>query len=245
MLAPNAMSAAPSLSVVLTCHNSAAKLPATLASVWEQHGVQPEVVVVDRGSTDGTRDWLASHAGRVHSLATMEIEPHEALNQGLAAARGDWVLIFGERDRLVGDRVLSETLNWMKKTEAGAVAGEAAGDDGRLHKLRSPVNPLAGDFAPRAATFYRRSLFAENGPLDPAFGPLARYEFHLRLWKNRVRFKPIPLRIAACAPDAPFDWAAARQEIRARHLYFGAGRSLLWDVRSLLRSLRPKPRRNA
>ena len=31
----------------------------------------------------------------------------------------------GADDRLAGDMVLSETVNWMKKTEAGVVVGEA------------------------------------------------------------------------------------------------------------------------
>jgi glycosyltransferase involved in cell wall biosynthesis len=234
------MSAAPSLSVILTCQNPGAKLPAALASVWTQQGVSLETIVVDRGSGDETRDWLEREARRVTTLAVSADTPlHEALNRGIAAARGEWIYLFGPHDRLVGDRVLSETLNWMRKTESGVVAGEAAADDGRLRKLRAGVNPLAGDFAPRSATFYRRSLFEENGGFDPAFTARAAYEFHLRLWKNRVRFKPIPLRIAACAAEPPATWAAGREEIRARHLYFSAGRCLFWDALSLLRGLKP------
>jgi glycosyltransferase involved in cell wall biosynthesis len=238
------MSAAPSLSVILTCRNPGPKLPAALASVWEQHGVPLETIVVDRASTDGTPAWLAGEAARLATLSlAADTAVPEALNQGVARARGEWVYLFGPRDRLVGDRILSEVLNWMKKTEAGVVAGEAADDDGRIHKLRSGVNPLAGEFAPRAATFYRRTLFEENGGFDAEFATHAAYEFHLRLWKNRVRFKPIPLRIAACSPQEPLDWSAAREEIRARHRYFGTGRSLLWDAWSLLRGLKPGGRR--
>lgn len=244
MLAANAMSAAPSLSVILTCRNPGPKLPTALASVWEQQGAPLETIVVDRASTDSTASWLAGETARVTTISVAaDTAVPEALNQGIARAQGEWIYLFGPHDRLVGDRILSEVLNWMKKTEAGVVAGEAACDDGQLYKLRSPVKPLARDFAPRAATFYRRTLFEENGGFDPEFTTQAAYEFHLRLWKNRVRFKPIPLRITACAPQGLFDWAAAREEIRARHRYFGKGRSLSWDAWSLLRCLNPAGRR--
>lgn len=244
MLGANAMSGPPNLSVIVPCLDPGPHLPGALASIWEQRWAGPELIVVDRGCRVDTSHWLGENRARINSLlAAPATGIYEALNQGIAAARGEWLLFFGARDRLVGDMVLSETLNWMKKTEAGVVAGEAASDDGRLHKFRSRVNPIAGEFVPASATFYRRSLFAENGAFDPALGVMAGYEFNLRLWKNRVRFKPIPLRIAACAAGERFSWQAAGDEIRARHRYYAAWRCWPWDFLSLLRAARPARRR--
>ena len=243
MLSANAMSAAPNLSVVISCLNPGPRLQAALVSVWEQRWAQPELIVLDRGSTDGSREWLEAQRPRIGTLAMVpSAGVYEAWNQGVAAARGDWVLFFGAGDRLVGDMIISETLNWMKKTEAGVVAGEAADDDGRLHSFRSRVNPIAGDFMPPSATFYRRSLFEENGGFDPSLSIMAAYEFNLRLWKNQVRFKPIPLRIAACEAGARLNGRAAREEIHARHRYYAAWRCWPRDVVSLLRTVRPQLR---
>lgn len=244
MLAVTAMSAAPPLSVILVCKNPGSRLHAALGSVWEQRHVAPELIVIDGASTDGTHAWLDAHRGRITTLVS---EPdaglYEAMNKGVAAAHGDWVLFLGADDRLVGDMVLSEALNWMKKTEAGVAAGEAAYDDGRIYKLRSSVNPLARNFVHHQATFYRRSLFEENGTFDTSLAVMADYEFNVRLWKNRVRFKPIPLRIAACGiagvSDAG-DWRGYREEITVRHRYFAAWRCWLWDALSVVRYLRKK-----
>ena len=70
---------------------------------------------------------------------------------------------------------------------------------------------------------------------------MADYEFNVRLWKNRVRFKPIPLRIAACGTGGLSDsgrWRGYREEIAVRHRYFSFGRCLGWDALSVVRFLR-------
>jgi glycosyltransferase involved in cell wall biosynthesis len=215
------MSAAPSLSVIVVCKNPGPRLAATLDSLWTQRHVAPDLVVIDGGSTDGTRAWLEARRDR---LGTLVSEPdggvYDAMNKGVAAARGDWVLFLGADDRLVGDMVLSEALNWLKKTD---------------------VNPLARNFVHHQAAFYRRALFAENGGFDPALTIMGDYDFNLRLWKNRVRFKPIPLRIAACGVRGLSDagrWRGYREEITVRHRYFAAWRCWLWDALSVARCLR-------
>lgn len=239
MLLRNAMSAAPTLSVIVVCKNPGRQLHAALASVWEQQHVEPELIVVDGGSTDGTVAWLESNRARI---ATVITEPdggvYEAMNKGLTHAHGEWVYFLGADDRLAGDMVLSETVNWMRKTEAGVVAGEAAFDDGRIYKLRSRVNAIARNFVHHQGAFYRRTLFEENGSFDVSLAVQADYEFNVRLWKSRIRFKPIPLRIAACGVGGVSDggeWRVYREEISVRHRYFSLGRCLPWDLLSVVR----------
>jgi glycosyltransferase involved in cell wall biosynthesis len=238
------MSAAPALSVILVCKNPGPRLQAALASVWAQLHIHPEIIVIDGGSTDGSREWLTAQRAR---LTTLVSEPdaglYPAMNQGIALATGAWILFLGADDRLVGDMVLSEALNWMNKTEAGVAAGEVAYDDGRIYKLRSNVNPCARNFVHHQGTFYRRSLFAENDAFDTSLAVMADYEFNVRLWKNRVRFKPIPLRIAACGTGGLSDagrWRGYREEIAVRHRYFSFGRCLVWDALSVVRYVRKK-----
>lgn len=232
------------LSVILVCKNPGEALYPTFSSLLDQRWIELELIVVDGASTDGTREWLEP---RRHQIKTLISAPDtnlfDAMNKGLEAAHGEWVLFLGAGDRLVGEMVLSEALNWMKKTEAGVAAGEVAYDDGRIFRLRSSVNPLAHNFVRRQATFYRRELFLENGPFDTALPLMADYEFNLRLWKNRVRFKPLPLRIVASTGSGRTDrgqWQVHREETIARHRYFAANRALLWDVLSVFRCLRQK-----
>lgn len=231
---------APPFSVIVVAQNSGSRLQATLGSVWEQRWIQPQILVVDRGSPDAARQWLQTQRARLGGLVFLAEQQNlfEGLNQALALANGEWVQFLEAGDRLVGDMVLAESLNWMRKTEAGAVAGQAAYDDGHLEKLRGRVHPISRNFLPRGSTFYRRSLFTENGVFDASLGEMAEYEFNARLWKNRVRFKPIPLRVIASNVRRPFGWSTCKEQIRVRHAYFPAWQCWPWDVLSTLRWLR-------
>lgn len=250
MLAANAMSSAPTLSVIVACKNPGEQLHATLASVWAQLHVSAEIIVVDGGSTDGSVAWLEAQRPRLGVLISgPDGGVYDAMNKGVAHARGEWVYFLGADDRLVGDMVLSETVNWMRKTEAGVVAGEVAYDDGRIYKLRASVNAIARNFVHHQGAFYRRTLFAENGGFDTSLAVMADYDFNVRIWKSRVRFNPIPLRIAACGVGGLSDgggWRGYREEIAVRHRYFSNARCLPWDALSVARYLRKKvvgPRR--
>lgn len=244
MLAAIAMSGAPTLSVIVACKNPGSRLSTALSSVWEQQHVQLELLVIDGGSTDGSREWLEARRDRCAAVMFEEDGgAFAAMNRGVACARGDWIYFLGTQDRIAGDRVLSETINWTRKTEAGVVAGEAAFDDGRIERLRSNANPIARNFVPRPAAFYRRTLFEENGGFDPSLTVMADYEFNVRLWKGRVRFKPIPVRVAACGVGGPpvvSPWQEFREEIAVRHRYFSAARALPWDALTLLRYVRSR-----
>ena len=237
-------SAPPLISVIVVCKNPGARLGDALDSVWAQQGVALELVVVDGASSDGTAAWLAARRDRI---ATLISEPdggvYEAMNKGVAVARGEWVLFLGADDRLGGTGVLCETATWLARTSSGVAAGEVAYDDGRIYKLSRRVNPRARNFVHHQGAFFRRSLFAEHDGFDPSLAIAADYDFNVRLWRAHVRFKPFPLRIAACRPGGLSDagrWRAYGEEIRVRHRHYAAWRCWLWDGLSVARFLRKK-----
>ena len=99
-----ALGSRPSVSVVIPCYNYGRYLPAAVSSVLQDEGVQVDILIVDDASTDGS-------AEIAHSLATMypevDVLVHEenrghiaTYNDGLARARGEYVVLLSADDQL-------------------------------------------------------------------------------------------------------------------------------------------------
>src|SRR5688572_4842217 len=90
------------ISIVTASYNQGAFLPLTLASVESQSHTDYEHLVYDPGSSDGSVDLLKRYAGR-NPLARVRIEPDrgqiDAINKGLAAAKGDVLTWLNSDDR--------------------------------------------------------------------------------------------------------------------------------------------------
>ena len=80
----------PSVSVIIAAYNGAAIIEETLASLQAQTFTDFEVIVVDDGSTDATREVVAAWPDPRVRLIAMERNggPVIARNRGVAAARG-------------------------------------------------------------------------------------------------------------------------------------------------------------
>lgn len=88
----------PRVSVVVDNHNYGRFLRETLDSVLSQAGEDVELLVVDDGSTDDSRDILASYAPRATALLQPRQGQAAAFNNGLAAAKGEIVCLLDSDD---------------------------------------------------------------------------------------------------------------------------------------------------
>ena len=90
----------PEVSVVIPSFNHESYIDEAVSSVLACTDVELEVVVVDDGSTDGTRDRL--RAWDAEPRVRVELQPnrgaHAALNRGLELARGELIFILDSDD---------------------------------------------------------------------------------------------------------------------------------------------------
>jgi glycosyltransferase involved in cell wall biosynthesis len=97
------------LSVVMPVHDEAAHLPETieaLVDAVERSGFSADLVLVDDGSTDGSADVARAAVGERLPLTVAAQENRgrfEARRAGVAAARGEWVLLLDGRVRVRPD----------------------------------------------------------------------------------------------------------------------------------------------
>ncbi len=84
--------------MVIPTFNRRELLLEALASVEAQTLRPAEVIVVDDGSSDGTREMLESMGGRVRPLFQSNAGAAAARNRGIEAAKGDWIAFLDSDD---------------------------------------------------------------------------------------------------------------------------------------------------
>jgi hypothetical protein len=95
----------PTVSIIIPAYNRAGLLKQTLDSIALQTSAPMEVIVVDDGSTDDSAEVAASVGAQV--LRQANSGPGVARNNGLAAARGDYVLFLDSDDLITPDFIKS------------------------------------------------------------------------------------------------------------------------------------------
>jgi glycosyltransferase involved in cell wall biosynthesis len=88
----------PRVSVLLTCYNHLAYLPTALESVRNQTFRDFEVIAIDDGSTDGSREWLREQEGIQVVFNPANLGTYGTLNRALALASGEFIAVLNDDD---------------------------------------------------------------------------------------------------------------------------------------------------
>jgi len=166
--------AQPVVSVIVNNYNYATYLASAVESALGQDYSQTEILVVDDGSTDHSREIIAAYGSRVTAIYKSNGGQASALNAGFAASRGD-VILFLDADDLLFASSVTEIVTAFSE---GGIANvhwpmwivDAAGN--RSGGTKPPHPPAEGDF--------REQLLARgpsNVPYSPTSGNAWRRSF--------------------------------------------------------------------
>jgi hypothetical protein len=143
-----AQGSAPDMSVVLVCWNNREYLESCLQSLFTA-GLRCrfDVVVVDNGSTDGSREMLRAGYPAVRQIQNdTNVGLGKASNQGITATRGRYVLLLNN-DTLVHGPSLDAMVEFLDAhPEAGAVGGRLINPDGSFQAGYSNFSTLMEEF---------------------------------------------------------------------------------------------------
>lgn len=179
MTAPHARPGNPFFSVIIPTHDRKHFLQEALASVGAQRFRDFEVIVVDDGSTDGTRDYLESMKDSLRFITQPNSGPGAARNGGARMARGEYLAFLDSDDRW---------FEWTLETAAEAIErhGRPAlvcaalvefGDPREIDSIRpDPAkdeyfadyldSSAKGYFVGAGMTVIRRDVFERSGGFD-------------------------------------------------------------------------------
>ena len=185
------------ISVVIPCYNSAAYLGEAIGSVRAQRRTVDEIIVVDDGSSDNSRDLATSLGARCLSTGRNG-GPARARNLGVRAARGDVIAFLdaddwwepGHVEAVVGllDRFPEAGVAFSRVRRCGAWSGESA----RFIPQNQPMDvfwiSLRDNIVPQMAVAARRDALLAAGGYDESMRYAEDYDLWLRLARRHVLF---------------------------------------------------------
>lgn len=177
-------------SIIITSYNYGRFLPEAIDSALGQTYPNTEVIVVDDGSTDNSREIISDYGDRVVSILKENGGQASAFNVGFLASRGD-VILFLDSDDMLAPVALETAMDYFQDPDVAKVHwplwlvdknGKKTGDVGR------PDLP-EGDL---------REIVIQSTPLNYAWPPTSG-----NAWSRRFieRIFPMPEEVYRTWPD--------------------------------------------
>jgi glycosyltransferase involved in cell wall biosynthesis len=176
-----------SISVVIPVRNGETFLDETFASIWAQNYTPLEVIVVDDGSTDRTREKVRAMQGKpVRLLELNGAGPSPARNAGIRASDSELVA-FLDCDDLWANGALHKLAKTLaERQDAGIAQGMIRNfSELRPGNRRFVTGPYR--FYNLGASLWRRSVFERVGLLDEDLRLCEDLDITLRCWEQDIR----------------------------------------------------------
>jgi glycosyltransferase involved in cell wall biosynthesis len=138
----------PYFSIIIPTYNRAALVKQTVESALSQDFGSFEVIVVDDGSTDSTKETLAPFGNKIQLFFQDNKGPEEARNLGIRAAKGEYI-VFLDSDDLLYHHALSVYHDTITKVPAALIIAMGAGfkdhPNGTSDRLHNPLEFIVYD----------------------------------------------------------------------------------------------------
>jgi len=207
----------PLVTVVTAVFNGQPYVSNCLESVLRQDYPNIEQIVMDGGSSDGTIDVLRQYDSRI---AFWKSEPDrgvfDAWNNGLRAARGEWICFLGIDDEFLPGAVSAYMALAAKQPQAEYLSSRVrwihpsgySRTFGRPWTWRKFSRFMC---TAHVGSMHRRSLFDRLGWYDTSYRSTADYELLLRA-RRQLNASFLPLTTVVMRAGGMSDSAAALEE---------------------------------
>ncbi len=211
------------LSIITVTYQNSVGLKKTYDSIASQtllDGI--EWIVVDGGSTDGSKDFLESNPLVKKWVSEPDKGIYDAQNKGIAMSSGDWLYFLNAGDTLYNKTVLGDLRFYLDQKVSILYAGICILSPNGEKTFSNYPDELSlrywsrdSQYLCHQALLYRKELFVQFGVYDTNYRFAADFEQLMRFWNSKdVPRKKIRFYIA----NYSLDGTSANEKNRQRIL---------------------------
>ena len=179
------------ISIIIPTYNRAITLPRALDSVYAQTHLADEVIVIDDGSVDGTRELVAERYPACRYLYQRNQGVSSARNHGISRASGEWIALLDSDDAWQAEKLAMQTEAlaehkhlrlchteeiWMRNGVRVNAMHKHAKSGGHIFQQCLPLCVISP-----SSVLLHRSLFEQYGLFDTGLPACEDYDLWLRL----------------------------------------------------------------
>lgn len=198
------------VSVIIPTYNAGNYLPAAIDSVLGQTIKDIEVIVVDDGSTDNTKEIITPYLNRINYIYQKNCGPSSARNRGISCAKGDYIA-FLDADEIWIREKLEIQLNFLRENPEYSMVYT---DLLRIDKRKNLTFPflkgriaaqngyifeelITKNFIPTTTVVVKRECFDHVGLFDESLRSVEDRDMWLRIaQQDKIGFIETPTVIA-------------------------------------------------
>jgi len=176
----------PLISIVIVVYNGGSTLQKAIESVVSQTYQYIELIIIDGGSKDNTLEVINNFKNRIaYFTSEKDAGVYDAMNKGIAAAKGEWLFFLGADDRLYNDDVIADIFLNKDLTGTDFLYGdvELTSNKKRFGGEKDFKRLLEKNIC-HQAIFHRRNIFDKLGSFNKRYPVLADFEMNIRIFRD-------------------------------------------------------------
>lgn len=184
------------ISVITVCYNNLEGLKRTIPSVATQTFDDYEIIVIDGGSTDGSKEYLQSVERIDYWVSEPDRGIYHAMNKGIDAARGEYCIFMNSGDTFFSSQALENVASMLVSKDFYTARSTFFQDNESTTCIppeKMTMRFILTNALNHQGTFIRTAFLKEN-KYDEKFPIVADWELFGRKWlHHECTYEALPI----------------------------------------------------
>lgn len=186
----------PLVSIIIVTYNAGATIAGAIDSVINQTYKNIELIIIDGQSSDNTVLIVKKYGDKIsYFISEKDNGIYDAMNKGIAAAKGEWILFLGADDALYTPTVVKQIFDDSTVNAVDFLYGDVEfTSNKRRYGAQKNYQQLIEQNICHQAIFYKRTIFSVIGNYNIRYSILADYELNLRVFRQpllQTKYTPV------------------------------------------------------